>query len=257
MRDLELLETELECWADAGRVATFWWRDDDAVDGSPELDLLLQCSADVTVPVALAVIPALAKRALASCIDTCPQVSVLQHGYAHRNHASAGEKSVEFGSHRPLPQMIRELVHGREELTALIPDALPVLVPPWNRIDNQLLGELPRAGFSGLSAFTARHELEPAPGLRQINCHVDPIDWRGSRGFVGRLAAYEAVATHLRARRHACVDSEEPTGILTHHLEHDNGCWEFIRELLQCTHAHPAVRWLDAARLWGDRNEKQ
>jgi hypothetical protein len=35
------LEAELDRWGDAGRAATFWWRDDDASDATPALETLL------------------------------------------------------------------------------------------------------------------------------------------------------------------------------------------------------------------------
>ena len=35
------LNAELDCWAAAGRCATFWWRDDDAGEMTAPLDLSL------------------------------------------------------------------------------------------------------------------------------------------------------------------------------------------------------------------------
>src|SRR5215470_6504094 len=78
---------ELDRWAAAGLPATFWWRDDDAVDVSPALERLLDLSRDRAAPLALAVIPATARPALA--VRLAPEVAatVMQHGFAHRNHA--------------------------------------------------------------------------------------------------------------------------------------------------------------------------
>jgi hypothetical protein len=72
------------------------------------------------------------------------------------------------------------------------------------------------------------------------------MDWRGSGGFVGVFAALEQAITHLRQRRTGEADADEPTGLMTHHGFHDEGCWRFIQEFLGHTQAHPAVRWLDA-----------
>jgi hypothetical protein len=41
------------------------------------------------------------------------------------------------------------------------------------------------------------------------------------------------------------VDADEPTGLMTHHLCHDEGCWWFIGTVLSETQSHPSVRWLD------------
>ena len=60
------LEQELEAWARSGRRATFWWRDDDAVEPSPALDRLLELAASGRAPLALAVIPARASSGLAA-----------------------------------------------------------------------------------------------------------------------------------------------------------------------------------------------
>src|SRR6185503_10933091 len=81
----DALDAELERWRAAGRVATFWWRDDDAVTDTPALRRLLELRASLDVPLALAVIPANADAALAALVP--PEVAVLQHGFAHRNHA--------------------------------------------------------------------------------------------------------------------------------------------------------------------------
>ena len=49
---------ELDHWQEAGRNASFWWRDDDAETPSPALDQLLALRASRGLPLALAVIPA-------------------------------------------------------------------------------------------------------------------------------------------------------------------------------------------------------
>ncbi len=48
----------------------------------------------------------------------------------------------------------------------------------------------------------------------------------------------------------SAVDPDEPTGLLTHHLEHDEPCWAFIDRLLEETRGHPAVRWLSAEEIF-------
>src|SRR5271155_5313241 len=94
------LAEELEHWGEAGRVATLWWRDDDAAVASAQLDRLLALAHGV--PIALAVIPALADIGLAARL-TPPAgsaVAVLQHGWYHTNHADGRRKS-EFPPERP------------------------------------------------------------------------------------------------------------------------------------------------------------
>ena len=60
------LLVELDRWEEAGLVAQFWWRDDDAVAPSPRLDRLMAVAE--SAPVALAVIPADVKDELAAAL---------------------------------------------------------------------------------------------------------------------------------------------------------------------------------------------
>ena len=240
------LERELAQWAAAGRTATLWWRDDDAVAPSAALDRLLTLGAG-RAPVALAVVPEPAGEPLARRLATAPLVRVLQHGWAHRNHRPAGARSAELGADRPLAMVTDELARGRDHLASLFGARfLPVLVPPWNRIDPPVVAALPRLGFRGLSCFGPR----PAGERATVNTHVDPIAWRAGRGFVGEAKALDALIGHLADRRTGAADADEPTGLLTHHLVHDAALWHFLDRLLEFTAAHAAVRWLDARAVF-------
>lgn len=238
------LSQELDAWYAEGRVASLWWRDDDAAAPVPALDRLVDIAREHEVTAGLAVIPALASNALAPWLESAG-VEVLQHGWVHCNHAPGGEKKSELGHHRASGVIMAELSRGRGRLDGFArARTLPVLVPPWNRIATALLPSLPGAGFRGLSAFGPRRTAMPAPGLGQTNCHVDVVDWRGRRGFVGCDRAIAAVVAHLAARRARSADPDEPTGLLTHHLVHEESTWTFITRLVERTRDHPATRWL-------------
>jgi len=257
------LDNELDAWAAAGRVADFWWRDDDAHVAGPALDRLLGLSTATAVPVAVAVVPALADRTVADALDGS-DAAVLQHGYSHANFAPDGAKRIELGPQRPAPHVLADLGVGRERLAGLFgPRALPVLVPPWNRIAPVLVPMLPEIGYRGLSRYTARRRAEPVAGLVEVNAHVDIVDWKAPAGtdrpagladprpFAGEAAVLAALAGHLAARRTAGADPDEPTGLLTHHLVHDDDAWEFVAALLAHIGRHPAARWRSAAELFG------
>ena len=62
------LREEFAKWRTKRLVLPIWWRDDDAVDGSDQLDRLIDLSREVEVPVHLAIIPREAKPALAQRI---------------------------------------------------------------------------------------------------------------------------------------------------------------------------------------------
>jgi hypothetical protein len=227
------LESELDAWGTAGRCASFWWRDDDARGPSGELDRLLDLAAGL--PVALAAIP--------DRIDAWPlpeNVAVLQHGYAHANYAPAGAKKQELG-HRPADLVVAELRLGFVRLRERWANRfLPVLVPPWNRIDSALLPRLPAIGFRGLSAFGP--EGAALPGLCVANVHLDPMTWRPVRGFAGGAAVLGRLVAELGHRRRAGGPAG-PLGLMTHHLVHDEAMWAFLRQLVGVLRRHPAVKW--------------
>ena len=241
------LDSELDLWKASGCHAQLWWRDDDACRDSPALSRLLAVAATANVPVGLAVIPALLEDSLDDALRQARTVTVLQHGYAHRNHASAGERNWELGDHRPAEAAVAELVSGRSDLARRFGTRfVPVLVPPWNRIDARVVMQLPVAGYSGLSTFGPRAAAAPAPGLVQCNTHVDVIAWGRGRLFIGADAAIDRLVAHLRARRLRAVDPAEPTGVLTHHLDLQDEAWQFVAELIARTRAHGAATWIDA-----------
>jgi hypothetical protein len=250
---LDLID-ELDRWEEAGRVATLWWRDDDAVAPSPALERLVSIAGKV--PVALAVIPAAAQVELAAWLRDRgsaareTRIAVLQHGWHHSNHSVRAKKS-EFPAERPSTEVAFELAAGRRRLTELFGTcALPVLVPPWNRFDDRHLPLLSRCGLSGISRAKPRGSAQPAPGVCEANIHVDFVAWGGGRDFIGEGAALSSLIAHLRARRVGSTCTSEPTGILTHHLIQDGPTGAFLQRLLEICGAHVAVRWLEAIEVF-------
>jgi hypothetical protein len=234
---------ELDRWPAPG--ASLWWRDDDAAAPTARLDRLLGLGDQ---PLALAVIPAQAQPALAERLAGSG-VDVLQHGFAHANHEPPGSRKAELGGARPGEAVLEELVRGRDRLRQQFGrSALPVLVPPWNRIAAALAARLPAYGYRGLS--TAKPRPRHAAGPFRANIHVDVVDWRGGRRFIGADAALAVLTSHLASRRRGEVDPDEPTGLLTHHLVMDEASFAFTGEFLGRSAAHPAVRWLAARDIF-------
>ena len=253
MTSWQELEQELDAWAAAGQRATLWWRDDDAAEPSAALDRLLELSAARDMPLALAVVPGCCSHALGRRLSgDLPAMTPLQHGYRHLNHAGADQKKAELGDHRPLAVIREELARGAALMAATFGErALPVLVPPWNRIAPRVVAALPEIGLSGLSTHEPRAAEHPVPGITQVNTHVDIMRWTAPRGFLGEAEALGLLCGHLRARRgvptgEQQVDRAEPTGLLTHHLVHDAAAWGFLKQLLVLLARHPAVRMLSA-----------
>jgi hypothetical protein len=240
------LEQELDAWAALGRQATLWWRDDDACRDSPALQRLLQLAGEHDVPVAIAAIPFALEPSLIAAVESCAKATVVQHGYAHRNHAPPGERSAELGAHRPAEVVAAELATGTDILERGFGERFAaVLVPPWNRIDEAVTAQLAATRFRCLSTFGPRLAAQAAAGIVQCNSHVDLIAWRRDRIFIGDDAAIDRLIEHLQARRAGNVDAGEPTGVLTHHLDFVPATWNFLGQLMARTRLHAAALWLD------------
>jgi hypothetical protein len=229
------LEAEVRRRDEAGRPVEFWWRDDDASVSNKALERLLGLSRSHRVPVALAVIPQDAEADLFKRLHE--HVTLLQHGTDHRNRAAAGEKKTEYPGTEPATAALARISAGLKKLSG-VSAFIPVLAPPWNRIREDLLDKLPGIGIRGISAYGARARREPAPGLRQVNTHVDIVAWRAGRRFVGEEQALSQAIKWLA--------SGEPVGWLTHHAVHDTQTWDFLERLFTMR----GVRWLSAAEAF-------
>lgn len=229
----QALREELKLWRGSGLVLPFWWRDDDAIEPTPQLEILAGLAETSGVPVHLAVIPRDATEALAQAICARKSLIPVVHGWAHENHAPADLKKAEFGATRPIDECRQDFEQALRRLTLLFGDRLsPMFVPPWNRIDPALMAPLAEAGFTAVSTYLPRREPDAAPGLAQINTHLDPIFWRGTRGLVAPEDLVALAVALLRDRRRAITDNAEPFGYLTHHLVHDADIWEFSKQFL-------------------------
>ena len=250
------LARECDAWAAAGRAVELWWRDDDAVADTPALRRLLEVTRD-RAPVALAVIPATLTPSLAPLLAAdVKNISVLQHGYDHGNRGAADAKKSEFPPTRPAAEVAHALAAGRDRLRDSFTERfVPALTPPWNRFDPRHLPLLPDLGYRGLTTYLPRKNALAAPGVAQINTHVDVIDWRGARnstrkGFLGLDPTLDLLVGHLAAKRTGQADASEPTGLLTHHLVHDTETWKFLEAFLDWCAGRPGIRWRGAAELF-------
>jgi hypothetical protein len=249
---LDGLSAELDRWGAAGRTARLWLRDDDAVRPTPALEALIDRVRAHDAPCLVAVIPALASTALAGRLSQEPLLRVAMHGIVHANHAPEGRKTEETPAELG-PARIRDgLAAARARLTAMFgPCAGDWYVPPWNRIGCEAAALLPSLGFRSLSAYGPT-PLALSTALRQLNTHVDLMDWRGGR--IGRPT--EAVAADLAAALAlARADGWRPVGVLAHHLVHDAAAWRTLDALLDAVSRHPAAEWRDAEALVAEAHD--
>lgn len=240
------LHAELDLWAAEGKTATFWWRDDDIERPSPAFERLMALSAAASVPVTLAAIPATVDESIRPLLH--PDTYLLQHGHTHAPYTAADGWVYEFCDEHPLNDVLTTMRADRERLVSLFgARALPVMAPPYNRFGQKIADALPSLGLTGLTTF--RQRLFNVPGVREVNVHIDPIDWANNQSFRGDGRTLNGAVAHLRARRQG-VRSDEPTGLMTHHLPMTEDTWAFVERLFRETKAHPNVRWLTGAEAF-------
>jgi hypothetical protein len=235
---------------DAGYVPSFWWRDDDATRHTPALDRLLALSGRFGVPLAIAAVPARTEPSLAERLANEGLVTVLVHGHAHRNHAPPGEKKAEFGAHRPPGELEADAAEGLAAGTAAGLPLAPVFVPPWNRAAADLVATLPGLGYRGVSTFKDRAARLAAPGLVQVNAHLDPVDWHGGGAMLDRSMLVAALARAVIDRTEGRADRGEAIGLLTHHLAHDEAVWAFCESFVEHVAHRYGMRFLPTRVLF-------
>jgi hypothetical protein len=242
------VRAELDVWSAKRRDALFWWRDDDATQANDKLEALLELSKSFSVPVALSAIPANAKPNLAKLVAKNESAEILVHGLRHVNHAARDRTKRELGGEISLEEVLLDAATGlRLARARLGPKCLPVLVPPWNRITARAVPHLPKLGFKGLSTWKPRVTKLAAPGLIQVNAHLDLVDWRHGRVLKSQRTVAGLLLRKLRWRRAKASRTEEPLGILTHHAYWSRAKERLLASLLAMLAEHPATRFVKAS----------
>jgi hypothetical protein len=253
MRALDRLNHELDAWEDDTRVAGFWWRDDDLGVPRPELDPLLRTAATLGIEPLLAVVPRWATPDLPRYLVGAP-ARVAVHGWAHVDHEAGRAKKAEFGGARPITDLVADARSGREKLMELFGDALVAcFVPPWNRMTPEMVRTLPGIGFRALSIHGRRPANACNHGLSWVNTHVDVIDWRGDRRFVGADVMATNITAELVERRRGPTSTGEPVGLLTHHLAMTAADWREFETVCAMLVTHPAAKMLTSRDLFERR----
>ncbi|MCF3932310.1 hypothetical protein L1787_02640 [Acuticoccus sp. M5D2P5] len=222
--------------AEAGTPRRVWWRDDDAVREGPRLDAITALAAREAAPLTLAVIPNHAEPSIVRHCERHGHVMV-QHGIAHENRERSG-KSAELGGARDVADLVAACRAARTRLEGS-PAFWPVMVPPWNRMREDLAAPLAQAGYLGLSRYGG--DVVPAP-LKRVDTHIDPIAWRGDRSLAGEDA--------LLAMVEMAAAQSGPIGLLTHHAVHTEAVDGFVARFVSLVSAHPGALWSDARALW-------
>ena len=107
-----IIQNKIKSQINLGKDVRFWWRDDDVVDSTKELDILLEFSVMNNVPVYLAVIPKYLTDHAIEKIRKNQNASVMQHGYSHTNYNIKGKPLNEFGLDRDLKVQVNDINNG-------------------------------------------------------------------------------------------------------------------------------------------------
>ena len=206
MTRFDALDRELDRWEALGRRATLWLRDDDACSDSPALRRLFAIAGEHAVPVTIAAIAATADSTLVDALGVCDEATVVQHGYAHRNHAPPGERSAELGDGRDVRARLDELYRGRARLAQAFRERFaPILVPPWNRAGDALLPHLAAGGVGGRTRVGPRATPAAPPGRGPVTRPGGP------RHAMQRRALRRSTRTSTRLPGGAIARSSAPT----------------------------------------------
>ena len=243
------LIAELAKWSQEKIIAQIWWRDDDISRPTSKLDWMLKTIDSLEFKPLLAAIPNLSSRELAKALETCG-LPIAAHGLSHLNYEPAGSRKSEFGPSRDLHDVKKDLIQAKEQLSDIFGDSvIDCFVPPWNRFREDIIPYLSELGFSGFSSFGMRSSKVHESNLKWFNAHVDVIDWRNTRHFIGRDAMISQITDNLRRQRTKSGTSE-PVGILTHHLNMIESDWEELRNIFTVLKKNNAVRFVDPLELF-------
>jgi len=220
-----------------------WWRDDDAGRDCARLDALLALAGQSRRPLSLAVVPAWLEPEVVAKIRAS-DVCVLQHGWAHADHAADGSRQIELGGTLTAAACRDQLARGKAILEQAFGDRfLPVLVPPWNRIDGNCLEIAAELGYTAVSTF-ADDARALDHGLAEVNTHVDLIDWQHGRRMkplaelraaIDRLVGDPALGT---------------LGVMSHHLDMTPADLNALEQLFGYVDTIARCRWASPAQLF-------
>jgi predicted deacetylase len=221
-----VLGPELARWKAAGHAPAFWWRDDDARRVTPALDRLLGLSVRFEAPITIAAVP---DGDIAVLVKTCrilPGVELAIHGFRHENRAPPGWPSGEVNDLDRLADVMSDLgtaidMFRRAGVTPRL------FVPPWNNAHPVLKQALRLRGLSLSCYGEMRSEAEPG----RVDAHLDVMRWKPQARFRGALR-FLLRARRLLAERRAKGAWDQPLGLLTHHLDHDESAWAFLEAFL-------------------------
>ena len=239
------LGPELQRWKASDHAPVFWWRDDDAREATVALNRLLDLARRFQAPITIAAVPDGDIRGLVEACRDVGGAELAIHGFRHENRAPPGRPSGEVNDLDRLADVLLELGTVLEVFRRA--GVRPSLfVPPWNNAHPTLKKAVGLRGLSLSCYGEMRSDDEPT----RLDTHLDVMRWKPEPRFRG------AMRFLLRARRALAERRlkglwDEPLGLLTHHLDHDERAWRFLEAFLPV--ARPVSRTTIVAPPAGER----
>jgi hypothetical protein len=203
--------SEISRWRDAGTSIEFWWRDDDATQPTSALERLLHLAIGSKYRLRWR---SFRHRPTRRCLPLLPaEADVLQHGADHSNRAASGEKKSEYPASEAMDVALARLADA-DSAWASSRGALTRRARSPVEPNCRAASAAPCVlRVSGTEPLRCTQQSAGGPGVTQINTHVDIIDWKGSRGFVGvEQALSRRPGTWLHGAKAARMRTSRPDG---------------------------------------------
>jgi SAM-dependent methyltransferase len=246
-QQLQPLRAAVADWKSACGEAPFFLRDDDAARVTPRLQRLVGVCEETGIELMLAIIPGRLQPDLVEAMTGYDHVVPVQHGYMHESH-SATELKSEFPDEEALELQLERTKRGFTAMAAAFGGRfMPILVPPWNNISQQLVANLATLGIVGLSCGGRRGN--------PVRYNVKVFNsWVSLNNFAMQEAPFDPtviIDKYVRAIRNRIGRNEdrlEPVGLTAHHLVTSEEQFRFLHGLIE-TVREAGGQWLGPKEL--------
>lgn len=226
-------------------------RNDDFGWEEPRFLRLYELCAQAAFTLSAAAIPEECRDLDSWQFEDAKYLELTLHGYAHRNHQLEGKKG-EFMDARPLETALTELSIGHKFLQERYPDLyVPVFIPPWNRVSDEIVEKLSSVGCKALSRFGANRINQKFP---EFNAQID-LHTRKDGGY----ASVEGVLADMENAWEAQAEGEPRfVGLMLHHGKMQDADYSFLAKLFEAFKGHEfeVVSYREQLRAWEAWYEK-
>lgn len=201
-------------------------RDDDFGWDYARFRRLHALCAEYGFPLSAAAIPSECKPEETKPWCTQPFLEITAHGFAHENYQTEGKKG-EFFTERNVMAAKVDLERTHALLSEQFGEVyFPLFIPPWNRIREEIVAELPKLGYLALSRFGVNKFSQPFPEFNsQVDLHTRKVGY------------YSSVAEILEDSQKAWQEQSEAeprfVSLMLHHTKMDDFAFAQMEDLLK------------------------